>query len=160
MKLAFSVVMEEIKKEEGFRAKVYKCTAGKNTIGFGRNLDDNGITYEEAEYLLKNDIKMVDTWLNDNVPIYANLTPERQFVLIDMCFNLGFVGVLKFRKMFEAIKAGEFAKAAAEMLNSKWAAQVGPRARKLARIMETGEMGEYGYGKNANHNEQCGPSFK
>ena len=75
MKLAFSVVMEELKKEEGFRAKVYKCTAGKNTIGFGRNLDDNGITYEEAEYLLKNDIKMVDTWLNDNVPIYANLTP-------------------------------------------------------------------------------------
>ena len=160
MKLAFSVVMEELKKEEGFRAKVYKCTAGKNTIGFGRNLDDNGITYEEAEYLLKNDIKMVDTWLNDNVPIYAKLTPERQFVLIDMCFNLGFVGVLKFRKMFEAIKAGEFAKAAAEMLNSKWAAQVGPRARKLSRIMETGEMGEYGYGKNANHNEQCGPSFK
>ena len=96
MKLAFSVVMEELKKEEGFRAKVYKCTAGKNTIGFGRNLDDNGITYEEAEYLLKNDIKMVDTWLNDNVPIYANLTPERQFVLIDMCFNLGFAGVLKF----------------------------------------------------------------
>lgn len=160
MKLAFSVVMEELKKEEGFRAKVYKCTAGKNTIGFGRNLDDNGITYEEAEYLLKNDIKMVDTWLNDNVPIYAKLTPERQFVLIDMCFNLGFVGVLKFRKMFEAIKAGEFAKAAAEMLNSKWAAQVGTRAIKLARIMETGEMGEYGYGKNANHNEQCGPSFK
>ena len=75
MKLAFSVVMEELKKEEGFRAKVYKCTAGKNTIGFGRNLDDNGITYEEAEYLLKNDIKMVDNWLNDNVPIYANLTP-------------------------------------------------------------------------------------
>lgn len=141
MKLAFSVVMEELKKEEGFRAKVYKCTAGKNTIGFGRNLDGNGITYEEAEYLLKNDIKMVDTWLNGNVPIYATLTPERQFVLIDMCFNLGFVGLLKFRKMFEAIKAGEFAKAAAEMLNSKWAVQVGPRARKLARIMETGEMG-------------------
>lgn len=141
MKLAFSVVMEALKKEEGFRAKVYKCIAGKNTIGFGRNLDDKGITYEEAEYLLKNDIKMVDTWLNGNVPIYATLTPERQFVLIDMCFNLGFVGLLKFRKMFEAIKAGEFAKAAAEMLNSKWAVQVGPRARKLARIMETGEMG-------------------
>lgn len=160
MKLAFAVVSEELKKEEGFKSTVYKCSSGKHTIGFGRNLDDRGITLDEANDLLRNDICRCDAELSQNIPNYSKLNGPRQYVIISMCYNLGLSGVIKFKKMWQAINEGDFAKASLEMLDSKWAEQVGPRARKLARIMETGEMGEYGYGKNANHNEQCGPSFK
>lgn len=141
MKLAFAVVSEELKKEEGFKSTVYKCSSGKHTIGFGRNLDDRGITLEEANDLLRNDICRCDEELSQNIPNYSKLNGPRQYVIISMCYNIGLSGVIKFKKMWQAINEGDFAKAAAEMLNSKWAAQVGPRARKLARIMETGEIG-------------------
>lgn len=140
MKLTFSVVLEELKKEEGFSGKVYKCPAGKNTIGFGRNLDDVGITKEEAEFLLKNDIMKCDRELSELIPFYDKLNPARQYVIISMCFNLGFAGLLKFKKMLTAIREEDFTKASIEMLDSKWAYQVKSRALKLSAIMKSGEM--------------------
>lgn len=140
MKLTFSVALEELKKEEGFSNKIYKCPAGKNTIGFGRNLDDVGITKEEAEYLLKNDIMKCDRELSELIPFYDKLNPARQYVILSMCFNLGFSGLLKFKKMLKAVREKDFTKASIEMLDSKWAHQVKSRALKLSVIMKTGEM--------------------
>lgn len=140
MKLAFNVVLENLKKEEGFCDVAYKDTVGKLTIGYGRNLQDRGITQEEAEYLLSNDIKSVDSTLFEQIPVYSKLSPARQYVIISMCFNLGLTGILKFRKMWKAISENDFQKASLEMLDSKWASQVRGRALKLSNIMRTGDM--------------------
>ena len=74
---------------EGLRLKPYRCAAGKLTIGVGRNLEDVGITEEEALYLLKNDIRRVINELKDVLPFWNELSKTRQEALIDMCFNLG-----------------------------------------------------------------------
>lgn len=140
MKLAFSVVSEEIKKEEGIRLKVYKCPAGKWSIGYGRNLEDVGITQEEADFLLQNDLKRCDLQLDKTFPFYSQLDAVRQFVLIDMCYNVGLNGLKKFKKMISALEAKDYEAASKEMLDSLWAKQVKSRAEKLAKIMATGEL--------------------
>lgn len=126
-------------KHEGVRQFPYICSAGFSTIGIGRNLDTVGISKEEAEYLLENDIKRVAESL-ENLREYKSLSQVRKMALIDMTFNLGFVGVLKFVKMWEAIKVRDYDTAAAEMLDSKWATQVGNRARDLAEMMRLDEL--------------------
>ena len=141
MKLTLGQVIEEIKKEEGFRSKVYKCTSGKHTIGYGRNLDDNGITVEEATDMLIHDISICDWELKHSIPVYCtNLNGARQYVILSMCYNMGLTNLLKFKNMWKAIKDEDFTKASMEMLDSKWAKQVKSRALKLSVIMKTGEM--------------------
>lgn len=131
-------IEKQLEKHEGLRLKPYKDCVGKLTIGIGRNLDDKGITKEEARYLLKNDIEQV----RKKLMLYAwfrKLNGVRQKVLEDMSFNLGFHGLMNFKKTIKAIKCGNYSKAADEMLDSKWAGQVGQRARRLAKMMRTGE---------------------
>ncbi|MDD2650546.1 MAG: glycoside hydrolase family protein [Candidatus Cloacimonadales bacterium] len=126
-------------KHEGLMLKPYKCTAGALTIGVGRNLDAKGISKAEATYLLENDIKdcikQVKTHLSD---IFYRLSENRQMVLVNMCFNLGINGLLQFKKTIALIRACEFEKASQEMLNSKWAKQVGNRAKELSNLMRIG----------------------
>lgn len=120
---------------EGFREKPYRCTAGKLTLGFGRNLDDVGITREEGEILLANDIEVSMAILQDRIDCWHQLSEVRQAVLVDMCFNLGWPRLARFRKFLAALEAREYAQAAAEMLDSRWAKQVGHRAHRLASMM-------------------------
>lgn len=120
---------------EGFREKPYRCTAGKLTVGFGRNLDDVGITREEGEILLANDIEVSEAILQDRIECWPQLSEVRRAVLIDMCFNLGWPRLAKFRKFLAALEAGHYALASAEMLDSRWAKQVGRRAHRLASMM-------------------------
>lgn len=134
-----AALIEQLKKDEGFRGKPYRCTAGKLTIGFGRNLDDVGISVGEAEFLLYQDVADVEQALNE-IPGYAALDDVRQTVLANMAFNLGLTRLLKFKKMRAALRAGDFNTAATEMLDSLWARQVGTRADRLARQMRTGEL--------------------
>ena len=132
-------LMERVKKHEGFRSKPYKCSAGKLTIGYGRNLDDTGISREEANVMLTNDLFKAASKLDKlNLRLYK-INRARKNVLIEMIFNLGLYGVLKFTKMLAAIRLGDYDKAAAEMLNSLWSKQVGIRANKLSKIMLTGK---------------------
>lgn len=128
-----------ITAHEGLRNKPYKCSAGKLTIGIGRNLEDLGISTSEAEYLLANDIKRVKGELRLHIPRFNILSPVRQAVLVDMCFNLGWPRMSGFRNMLTAIHQENWEKAAAEMLDSKWAKQVGKRAERLAEMMRTDE---------------------
>jgi lysozyme len=128
-----------LKKHEGFRSKPYKDTVGKLTIGYGRNLDDVGISKEEADYLLRSDIAKAAFQLNQQLWVKP-LNGPRKAVLLMMVFNMGMNGFLEFKNTIEHIKKGEFADAAKHMLDSKWAKQVGKRADELAKIMETGRF--------------------
>lgn len=131
-------LLDMIKRHEGLRLKPYRCTAGKLTIGYGRNLEDRGICPTEAEAMLRSDIEAVLLQLAD-IDEYQKLNAARRAVLADMTFNLGFKGVLAFRRMWAALARGDHVGAATEMLDSKWAQQVGRRAQHLEQIMRTGQ---------------------
>lgn len=132
-------MINQLRIHEGERLKPYKCTAGKLTIGIGRNLEDRGITQAESSFLLENDIQDFTDRLYEIHPWINELNDVRQRVLVDMCFNLGLNGLLKFKKTLGAVREREYKKAAEMMLQSLWAKQVGQRSRTLAMMMETGE---------------------
>ena len=132
-------LIRQLRLHEGERLKPYRCTAGKLTIGIGRNLEDRGITAAESAYLLGNDIAAVQQQVLNALPWAAQLDEVRQRVLLDMAFNMGIGGLLSFKNTLATIKAGDYQKAAVMMLDSKWAGQVGQRAERLSRMMATGK---------------------
>jgi lysozyme len=134
-----AAMTRQLRLHEGERLKPYRCTAGKLTIGVGRNLEDRGITREESAVLLANDIAAEERELLRALPWVATLDEVRQRVLLDMSFNLGIVGLLGFKNTLAIIQAGDYQRAAAMMLDSKWATQVGARAERLSRMMATGK---------------------
>lgn len=125
-------------RHEGIRLKPYKDSVGKLTIGVGRNLEDVGISEDEAYYMLQNDIDVAIDRLNRIFPQWIELDDVRQEVLINMSFNLG-NKLAKFKRFLRAVKEGNYEQASYEMLNSKWATQVGRRAKELAYAMRNGE---------------------
>ena len=137
MHLAARVVM----RHEGVRLYPYRDTVGKLTIGVGRNLDDVGISEEEAQLLLRNDLTQISAELAAQ-PWFSTLDRARRLALIDMGFNLGLPRLLQFKRMIAALEAGDWQRAADEMLDSRWAAQVGARARELAAIVQSGTLPE------------------
>ncbi len=132
--------LERLVQHEGFRLKPYRCTAGKLTIGVGRNLEDKGLTKSEALFLLKNDILEAKSLCQEAFSFFDELTPVRQEVLIEMAFNLGINGLKKFKKCLTALEKKEYQKAGQEMLHSQWAKQVKTRAKTLAHLMQKGEV--------------------
>lgn len=134
-----TLLKSQLERHEGLRLKPYRDTVGKLTVGYGRNLDDVGITPEEAELMLDNDIDAAEKHLK-TVDEYNSLDPIRQAVICNMAFNLGFYGLMAFRKMWKAIARKDYTEAAKQMLDSRWARQVGYRADELAQIMRSGEV--------------------
>lgn len=132
-----STLIEDLKRDEGFRAHPYRCTAGKLTCGYGRNLEDVGISRDEATEMLRNDVREAVRQVQI-FPWYKGLTANRKRALVNMVFNLGFPTFLEFRNMLKAIESGRFDVAAAEALNSKWARQVGERAERVAELIRVG----------------------
>ncbi len=148
-------VSQRILLHEGLRLHPYFCSKGKKTIGVGHCLDTNPLTPEEekvlgdwqhgisrcaAMYLLRNDIKRVYLSLKKQVSVFKDLDAERQYALIDMAFNLGVGGVLKFKKMLKALRKKDYETAALECLNSQYAKEVGRRAVRIANTLKTGEF--------------------
>jgi len=136
------IVAEQLIEHEGLKLKPYRCPAGKLTIGVGRNLEERGITEEEALYLLNNDISVciedlkkifVDTDADSEE--FETLPETVQRVLLDMRFNLGATGFRSCKKMIQAIKEKDFAQAALEMQDSKWFKQVGNRNKTLVEMI-------------------------
>jgi len=133
-------IKAQLVRHEGLRLKPYRCTAGRLTIGIGRNLDDRGISQKEAYAMLERDIQDCEQWLIDDIPeIYNKLDEVRQSVLLNMCFNLGIKGLLEFKNTLAFIGAGDWERAANNMLASKWAKQVGMRAIELSEMMRKGQ---------------------
>ena len=131
---------EQLKKHEGLKLKPYTDTVGKLTLGIGRNLEDKGITEQEALFMLNNDVDYFYGKLSKRLPWLLSLDDVRQNVLVNMAFNLGVGGLLTFKNMLRLVSIGHYQEGAEEMLNSKWAEQVGYRANELAEQMRTGEL--------------------
>lgn len=145
---------ERLIQHEGLSLMPYRCSEGKLTIGVGRNLEDNPPTYEElralgdymhgitenaAKMLLRNDITRTYAALKHLVKGFEDLDEERQYALLDMCFQLGVAGFKKFKRLRKALANQDFNKAAEECLNSKYAEQTPKRARRIAHLLKTGE---------------------
>lgn len=148
--------VKSIQLHEGLRLKPYLCTAGKCTIGYGRNLDDVGfyedekaiekrflltgtISQEEAEQLLFKDIDVaIDGLTGPKFQWFWALDSNRFAAIVDMVFNLGITRFMKFKNTIKALETGDYDTAAVEMLDSKWAKQVKIRARRLAFVIRTG----------------------
>lgn len=132
------MLKQNLIEHEGLKLKPYTCPAGKLTIGVGRNIEDNGITYSEAMVLLENDILRC----NDELKYfewYENCNNCRKDVLIELCFNIGLTKLLKFEKMIDALERRDYITASLEMLDSLWAKQVGEkRSNKMAQLMRRG----------------------
>ena len=161
MKYNTSHFLDKLIQHEGMVLTVYQDTLGIDTIGIGRNLKDRGISKEEldymdipsmaivyehgiteadARYLAMNDIKIVEEELCRVQPVVNDLDAVRQLILMDMAFNMGVPRLCKFKRMWGAIYDHKFDAAGREMLDSRWAAQVGKRATKLSDAMKTGEF--------------------
>lgn len=128
-----------LKKEEGFRSHCYQDSVAKWTIGYGRNIDPRGgigITKEEAEYLLSNDIQRSIGECERAFPFLKDLDKARLSVIVQLCFQLGLPSLRKFRKMLGALERGKWKEASEELLDSRFARQVPARAKKLARQLK------------------------
>lgn len=127
---------EVLMQNEGVRLKPYKCTEGYLTIGIGRNIESVGISDKEALYLLRNDIKQCKNELKQ-FDWYFKKPVAVQHALIRMCFNLGLTKLLKFKRMIKALESQDYNLAAYEALDSKWAKQVGQRARDISEQIKS-----------------------
>ena len=130
----YEKLKEHIKEYEGFSSLPYDCTAGFLTIGFGRNLEQRGITKEEAEILLANDIKIAENEISRIIKNWQALPEQAKIVLIDLTYNLGLKKLLTFEKMLDAVDRRDWESAHSELLDSKYARQVKRRARINASI--------------------------
>jgi lysozyme len=134
-------IMDQIKEHEGYREEVYVDSVGIPTAGYGHAfLKGSRIPAIVADILFEEDFKAakIDFEMLVNRCDLGHLSEVRRGVLIDMLFNMGMTRVLKFKKMLAAISNREWGKAANEMLDSKWAGQVGKRSTYLAEKMRKG----------------------
>ncbi|WP_036056958.1 glycoside hydrolase family protein [Burkholderia gladioli] len=146
--MILTLLEAELRRDEGVRYSIYLDTAGIPTVGVGHNCQvaplPTGwtcpLTDAQVNQLLANDIASTLAKLDRNLPWWRGMDEVRQRVVANLAFNLGIGTLLTFKNTLAAMQRGSYSVAAAGMLNSKWATQVGARATRLARAMETGVM--------------------
>ena len=138
-------LLNQLRRHEGLRLKPYHCSENFLSLGYGRNLDTNGISEAEAEFMLLNDLVACESELKDE-GWYNQLDETRRAVVLNMAFNLGKPNLLKFSKFIGRLSDNDYEGASKEMITgsdgvseSKWASQVGKRAYELAEQMRTGQ---------------------
>jgi len=127
----------ELSRDEGERFKVYQCSAGKWTLGVGRNVEDVGISKEESAFMLENDIARVEKEARTVFMRWDTFSDARQRAFLNMLF-MGLTRFRTFEKMIDAAIRGEWDRAADEALDSKWAQQVGDRSKRVANLLRRG----------------------
>ena len=145
--------LEQLKRHEGEKLRAYLCTAGHWTIACGYNLDanplhlsnfeiaefkKNGITQLISDHLTNLMISQVEIDLSKKLKWFDDLDEPRQTVLVNMAYNMGVNGLLKFKDTLHLIEHGDYVGAAREMMVSKWAKQVHGRSTELSEQMKTG----------------------
>jgi lysozyme len=148
MNLEMNMALELVKEAEGFEPNTYHCPTGKLTQGYGRNLEVHPLTEEEklelnqdgtvsefiaSKWALKELIEC-EQKLSQNI-IYQKQSDVRKAVLLDMCFNIGYSGLMKFKKMWFALGDRDYTTASREMKDSAWYVQVGTRGKRNVTIM-------------------------
>jgi lysozyme len=141
-------LIKELIMDEGYKTETYEDHLGFLTLGVGHLVLSTDVEFkmsvgtpvseERILECLSDDIDNVCDELDRNMPWWQNLDDNRQRVLANMCFNLGYPRLSNFKNFLLALKAGKWEEAAEEMLDSKWATQVGDRAKRLAERMEKG----------------------
>jgi lysozyme len=136
------MIIEMLRVHEGVETHAYKCTADKTTIGVGRNIDPSGgigLSSDEIDYLLSNDVKRVSAELIRAFSWYSELDEVRKDAMIDMCFNMGLPRLKLFKKSLAAMANGDYDIAAIEFLDSNWANQVGGRSIIVTDMIRSGD---------------------
>ena len=136
---------EQLKIDEGVKYEIYKDHLGYPTFGIGHLITDNDPEYdlpigtkiseERVNEVFNTDVKK---FINETKKIFPDLDDKPQniqLVLVNMCFNLGAPRLSKFKKFIDAINDEQWIEAAIEMMDSRWATQVGPRAERLKQIV-------------------------
>jgi lysozyme len=121
----------QLEIDEGFRPTPYQCSAGVWTFGHGLTY----ITQYESLRIVEDRVQELYWLLSASHKWFNDLTPARKSVILNMAYNLGYRGLLGFKKMIAAIERGDYDEAKRQMLYSKWARQVGDRAIRLANQM-------------------------
>ena len=136
-----SKLVEMLRLHEGVRYKVYLCSEGYETIGVGRNISEGGLglSKDEVDFLLVNDIKRVQDELTRNFSWFLDLNEARRDAMVDICFNLGLTRLRSFANALEAMSYGQYEIAANEFMDSRWSQQVGNRAVEVTEMIRTGE---------------------
>lgn len=136
-----SKLVEMLRLHEGVRYKVYLCSEGYETIGVGRNISEGGLglSKDEVDFLLVNDIERVQNELDRNYPWFANLDEVRRDAIIDICFNIGLTRLRGFVNALAAMSRSQYEIAADEFMDSRWSQQVGNRAVEVTEMIRTGE---------------------
>lgn len=129
---------QRIQRHEGIRLRAYRDSLSKLTIGYGRCLDTHGISEDEAEFMLDNDIADIHQQVAVALPWAMNLDLARREVLEEMAFQLGLSGLLGFKNTLAYIQQGNYAEAAQGMLNSQWHHQTPERCEELSEIILNG----------------------
>lgn len=117
-------------ENEALTLKPYHDTVNKLTIGYGRNIEDRGITYAEAELMLANDLIEAHDELHTQFSFYKELSDARKAVMMDLYHNMGLTRLLGFKKMLRALQLKQFDDAAKELKDSRYFNQVGRRAQR------------------------------
>ena len=130
-------LIDNIKLSEGFRSKVYKCTEGYDTIGFGFAIKDLHLDEDIATMILERKIQDLKLKVQQKFPFIDDLPEDIQDVIIEMCFQLGVTGFSRFKRTIGYFKEKDFKSASKEMLDSKWAIQTPNRAKKLSNIVSS-----------------------
>jgi len=155
MTFELDVALDLVKEAEGFMEFPYLCPAGKLTQGYGRNLEahplnelekkslnvDGTVSEEIASLWALKELVECEFRLKDNI-IYKNQSPIRKAVLLDMCFNIGYAGLMKFKKMWFALGNKDYPLASREAKDSAWYTQVGNRGRRNVTILASNKIGE------------------
>ena len=129
--------LEQIKKDEGFRAKAYQDHLGNFTIGHGITR----LTREESAAVVAMKLERIDAQLSAMAHWYTQLPQDVRGVCQNMCYQLGVAGFFKFRKMIKFIMAGDYGQAAYQGMDSKWATQTPERAKRLMqRLLDAEEI--------------------
>ena len=133
-------LLEMLKRHEGVKSHVYLCSAGYETIGVGRNISKSGmgLSDDEVDYLLENDIERVIKELSSEYPWFNALDDVRKDAMIDISFNLGATRLRGFKRALAAMEVADYKTAAKEFLDSKWSRDVKGRATELCYMIEMG----------------------
>lgn len=125
-------LIQAVKESEGYRSRVYKCTEGYDTIGYGFAIKDLELDKEVCEIILHKKLEKMSEYAIKKMPFLVLMPLVIQDVILEMCYQIGVDGVTKFKKTLALIENEEFKKASVEMLDSKWAKQTPNRAKKLS----------------------------
>jgi lysozyme len=135
-------IIEMLRLHEGVKAHAYKCTANKITVGVGRNIDPDGglgLSEDEIDYLLSNDVNRVIIELNKTFVWFSALNEARRDAMIDLCFQLGLPTLLKFKNFLASMAEANYEVASIHLLDSLYARQTPARADEIAEMVVSGE---------------------